>query len=960
MKRIAGITAALILMLLIAPFSQVSTRAESFGKTEMRGLWVATVDNVDYPSKPTTDPEILKKEAVEILDHAKNTGINAVFLQVRSAEDALYSSSLFPWSKYLTGTQGVAPAGGFDPLAFWVTEAHSRGIELHAWINPFRVTKGATSRTTLDSLAPNNPARLHPGWVVRHSDNNYYFNPAIPEVRQLIVDGVKEILSNYEVDGIHFDDYFYPGRTFNDSAAYKTYGAGYANIGDWRRANVTTLVSDVSKAVKASGRNARFGISPFGIWANKSSNSLGSDTKGAESYYDHYADSRKWVKDGIIDYIAPQLYWQIGYSIADYAKLLKWWKDAVNGSSVDLYIGQATYRAGNSSTSSPWYGISEIAKQLELNKATPEVKGSIFYNCTSLIDNPGLSAALKAIFEQRDGITAAMPLTVSRPSGNIQTSYSSYYLNGASDPGKPLYFNGKPVEGRSSQGYFGFLVPLNRGSNIFTFSQDGTYITRVVYYKGASQAASAMSKAEIPAASVFPQAQEYRMPGEKITLSCQAPAGSKVTVTINGKTYTMQSSGTASSSGLYPAKYTYTYTMPSFSGTPRNIDLGTPVYTMKYKGTTKTCKAPAKIGVILNNSPYYAEVSKEDIDTFKKPDASYGSEYELRKGMVDYVTGMTGSYARLSSGLWVRKTSISAYTSKAVLKPVIQSAAYQTGDKWDTLKLVYPASLAAVADFDGSTLTVKISAAASGAVPTLPDNALFSSATFSKSGNGGQYAMTLKAGQTIDGYYIEKTVDGVLLYVKRPVKTTGGYGSLSGVTILLDPGHGGSDDGAIGPLGPRYSEKVINLNTALKLRDELQALGATVLMTRTSDITVSLADRLAQSRKAKPDMFLSVHANSMEDNVDISKIYGFSVHYKEALAKSLSEAVLSGARAVGRVDKGIRYNNFYVVRGTWAPSMLLENGFVPNPNEFETLISDSEQSRLAKSIAGSIAQYFSR
>lgn len=959
MKHFYKATIVLILLLLL-PFSLVSANADAVDKKDMRGVWVATVVNIDYPLKPTTDPEILKSEAVRILDNAVNTGMNAVFLQIRPTSDAFYKSSYFPWSKFLTGTQGTSPAGGFDPLAYWVTEAHNRGIELHAWINPYRITKktAAEAKPSINALYATHPARLHPDWVVKYSDSNLYFNPGIPEVRKLIMDSVLEVVNNYSVDGIHFDDYFYPGRTFDDTKTYAAYGKGYANIGDWRRANVNMLVSEVSKAIKATGKNVRFGISPFGIWANKSTNSLGSDTKGAESFYDHFADSRKWVKDGTIDYIVPQIYWNIGYSIADYSKLLTWWRNTVKGTATDLYIGQASYRAANSSSSSPWYGVSEIEKQLFMNQKAPEVKGSIFYNYTSLANNPGLGAAIKAIYDKRDGKLTSTPVTVSRPSSNIRTGYSKYYLNGTSDPGKTLYLNGMPVENRSTRGYFGLLVPLENGSNIFTFSQEGSYVSRVIFRTTGSQEQVKMSKAEIPAASVFPQSQEYRMPGEKITLSCQAPTGSKVTVKIGGKSYSMKSLSTGSS--LYPARYTYTYTIPAYSGTPRNIDLGLPVYTMNYKGTVKTRKAPAKVGVIMKGSPFYAEISKDNIDTFKTPNASNGSAFELYKGMVDYVTGMTDSYARLSSGLWVRKTSTATYTAKTQLSPSIRSVSYQAGEKWDTLKFDYPSSLAATSAFYGTTLTVNISAAASGVLPELPANSLFSSAAFTKSGNQGQYSLTLKSGQTIDGYYIQKTSSGILLYVKRPAKAAIGGSPLSGITIMLDAGHGGNENGAIGPLGYNYPEKTINLNTALKLRTELETLGAKVLMTRTGDVTLSLADRLAASRNARPDMFLSVHANSMEDNVDISKINGFSVHYKEDLAKPLSETLVLKAAEIGRTNKGIRYNNFYVVRGTWAPSMLIENGFVPNPKEFELLIDEYEQSRLAKSLADGIAKYFAR
>ena len=187
-------------------------------RIDLRGVWVSTVVNIDYPTKATIDVEVLKSEALRILDNAKDMGMNAVFLQVRPCSDAIYKSKYFPWSKYLTGTQGLAPADNFDPLEFWITEAHKRGIELHAWLNPYRVTKQSGKEPAHDfaSLAPNNPAKLHPDWVVKHSDGNLYYNPGIPEVRKLVIDGITEIIENYDVDGIHFDDYFYPGNSFAD------------------------------------------------------------------------------------------------------------------------------------------------------------------------------------------------------------------------------------------------------------------------------------------------------------------------------------------------------------------------------------------------------------------------------------------------------------------------------------------------------------------------------------------------------------------------------------------------------------------------------------------------------------------------------------------------------------------------------------------------------------------------
>ncbi len=963
MKKIFRIIIS-ITILLFLPLIIVSADTDTMVKTDrdLRGVWVASVVNIDYPSKPAADAAALKSEALAILDNTADMGLNAVFLQVRPTADALYKSNYFPWSKYLTGTQGTMPSDGFDPLQFWVEEAHKRGLELHAWINPYRITKRETGDpvASLSLLYASNPARLNPSWVVKYSDSNLYFDPGIPEVRKLVVDGAMEIVENYDVDGIHLDDYFYPGTDFNDAATYSKYGKAYKNKDDWRRANVNQLVGDLSKAIKAAGRDVRFGISPFGIWANKKSTPLGSDTNGSESYYSHYADTLKWVKDGILDYIAPQIYWNIGYTIADYSKLLTWWKNAVSGTQVDLYIGQAAYREGNTSTSSPWYGISEIPKQLQLNAQSPEVKGSIFFSYKSLKDNPSLASAIKAAYESRDGKYSGTPVNISRPSENLRTKFSQFYLNGSSDPSKPLYLNGVPVENRSSQGYFGILVPLAPGANSFTLSQEGAYSNRVIYRDTASSSPEKMKAAEIPAALAFPQVQESRMPGEKITLSCKAPSGSKVTVKLGGKTYKMTESGKASTgSGIYAATFTCSYTIPSYSGTPRNIDLGAPVYTMNYKGTVKTRKAPAKVEAIMKGSPYYAKVTKDVIDTYKTPVSGNGAEYELYTGMTDYVTGITGSYVRLASGPWVSKSNVAISSSKTRIAPEVKNASYVPGEKWDKIQLDIASSPTAFADFDGASLKLTVSPASKAVIPVLPENSPFAGIKSSIKDNIVQYTLTLKEGQRIEGYFVEKTSTGIALNVKRPVLASEDAQPLAGITIMIDAGHGGDESGALGPLGLNYAEKAINLKTAAKLQIRLASLGASVQMTRTADVTLSLGARLAASRAARPDMFISVHANSMEDNVDISKTKGFSVHYRETFSKELSSVISdSVVNTLGRSSNGIHENNFYVLRGTWAPSILIESDFVPNPSQFEWLTDENEQDKLAEILANAIAEYF--
>ena len=379
--RFISILICIILMfpLLVCPCTEATLDVAK----NMKGVWVASVYNLDYPTSPTKDVVALKKEATDILDNVKDMGINTVFLQVRPCADALYKSKIFPWSKYLTGKNGVAPNNNFDPLKFWVTEAHKRGIELHAWINPYRITKNGEE--DYNALSINSPAKKYSDCVVKYTDGNYYFDPAYPEVRELVVQGILEIINNYEIDGIHLDDYFYPGTDFDDEKSYKKYGKDYSNIGDFRRHNVDLLIEKLHKEIKAQNKNILFGISPSGIWANKKNNSLGSDTNGGESYYKQYADTRKWVKKEWIDYIAPQLYWSIGYNIADYDVLVKWWSNVVKNTKTLLYIGMADYRTETSDKNNVWYEGKEIQKQLNMNKTVSNVSGEIHYRYSSLV-----------------------------------------------------------------------------------------------------------------------------------------------------------------------------------------------------------------------------------------------------------------------------------------------------------------------------------------------------------------------------------------------------------------------------------------------------------------------------------------------------------------------------------------------------------------------------------------------
>ena len=363
---------------------------------EMRAAWVSTVYNLDWP-KTKNNASKQKQELTQLMDKLKGCGINTIVLQVRPESDALYKSSINPWSKYLTGTQGKDP--GYDPLAFAIQEAHKRGMELHAWMNPYRVT---SSGTDLNSLVSSHPARKNPSWVIKYN-NKMYYDPGNPDVVDYLVKTVKEVVDKYDVDGIHFDDYFYPSSSFPDDASYKAYGKGQ-DRNNWRRENVNTLLKKV-KAVVNARSGCEFGVSPFGIWRNKSADCPdGSETSGSQSYYNMLADSRTWIRKGYVDYIVPQIYWPIGLKVADYSKLVKWWANEVKGYDVDLYIGQGIYKQGQSSYSGQNIA-KEIKNQININKKYDTVKGSMYFSARDIVNNASIYNDLKSMYGAYNGTT---------------------------------------------------------------------------------------------------------------------------------------------------------------------------------------------------------------------------------------------------------------------------------------------------------------------------------------------------------------------------------------------------------------------------------------------------------------------------------------------------------------------------------------------------------------------------
>lgn len=386
-----------IILILLSFLVSISNITAQHPKHEMRAVWVATVANIDWPSQRNLTSRAQRDEMRTMLDEFARNNINAIVVQIRPTADAIYPSALEPWSNWLTGKQGQRPDPYYDPLQFIIEEAHKRFIEVHVWLNPYRVTN---SDNTL--LSKNHLFYKNRDLFVKYGGKTY-FDPGLDETREFLNRVVEDVVERYDVDGVHFDDYFYPypvgNEEFPDAMTFKRNPRGFApeQKNDWRRNNVNLVIAELQKTIKSTKPWVEFGVSPFGVWRNNNVDSLGSATRaGIQNYDDLYADILKWLKEGNIDYVVPQLYWEIGKKVADYEVLVKWWSE--NSFGKNLYIGLIPSQLG-SEKNKAWNTGNELVRQLNMNKLYPQIDGAVYFSAKSFVKNKlGLNDSLKSTF----------------------------------------------------------------------------------------------------------------------------------------------------------------------------------------------------------------------------------------------------------------------------------------------------------------------------------------------------------------------------------------------------------------------------------------------------------------------------------------------------------------------------------------------------------------------------------
>lgn len=360
---------------------------------EFRGVWIATVANIDWPKSNTDSWEIQQQQYLDLLDYYKDLNFNVVIVQIRTAGDAFYPTSLAPWSTYLTGKQGKAPGTKENPLTWMIQEAHARGLEFHAWLNPYRATMDLKTET----LSPSHDFHKHRNWMLKYG-TKWYYDPGLPEVKAHLLKIIDEVVENYDIDAIHFDDYFYPYRESNlefpDKASYDAYSTPGQSREDWRRQNVNELILALSETIKGKKPWVQFGISPFGVWRNQSKDPKGSPTQAGQTNYDDlFADVLLWMEKGWIDYLIPQLYWSMEHRLASHRILADWWSNT--SYDVPIYLGNGPYKIREDSDQA-WKNPQELISQVNYGRTLPQIQGNAFFSAKSMYSkNQDIALLLK-------------------------------------------------------------------------------------------------------------------------------------------------------------------------------------------------------------------------------------------------------------------------------------------------------------------------------------------------------------------------------------------------------------------------------------------------------------------------------------------------------------------------------------------------------------------------------------
>ncbi|MBE6632566.1 MAG: hypothetical protein E7623_07715, partial [Ruminococcaceae bacterium] len=931
--------------------------------SEVRGVYIASIVNINFPSEKGISASQMREELDTIVETVIEANLNAIYFQVRPTSDALYDSDIFPTSYYLTGEEGSPLPSGFDPLEYIVEIAHAKGIKVHAWVNPYRITYGTAGKpnTDINALSDKNPARQHPEWVVPYADGKLYYNPGIPEVRELIVSGIEEILLNYPVDGIIFDDYFYPypvdGAEFDDAKEYLLYGHGMS-LEDWRRENVNLLIKECYYAIKNINNFCTFGVSPFGIWQNDNGSNGGSKTNGFEGYHQLYCAPIAWAEGGYIDYISPQIYWEFSTNAAPYGELVRWWNAELSQyPEVDFIISHAAYKSAD-------YAVNEMQNQVEFARSEKTYKGSIMYGYEAISKNEGnVKDQLKNVYSDpiiyTDVVSNNAEVYIESPADGTVISDDFTYLIGKCDPTYPLYFKGRPVS-YTKNGYFSVYTELKNGLNTFEFIQNGkTYTHKITKSKVAASTYSKMDSFAIT--SVSPSQNSIYRAGDTVELSVTAPAGSQVSAKFGDSVVTLSPTIDPPSESTYMKEvYVGNIKLDTDYSAYKISDCGSISFTA-VRGNERATKSSGAIEVAGSSALISVEVVKDDAELKKAVNSWYYDDYcPTAVGMTDSVTRFVNGYYQLRMGAFVSPSAV-IRTDKEI--PLAKLGHPTLKIYTERTYIEIPCDVAVPANghiedgiFELTLYNVDTDTAKSFVI--RDKDMLFSDVSVikDKEKSSVTYALTLRALENYYGFDYEYKNGCVVFTFRNPDIIPASDKPLYGKTIVLDSGHGGTDIGAAGA-DLQVHEAQMNYMVALSAKEKLEAWGATVLLTRGAEETLDIMDRVSFISLLEPDICISVHQNSIGYGTDNSRVHGtvglFYAYSGYMLNSAISDSLSFRMSRILRSTAGQR---LAMVRNEEFPSCLIEVGFMTCPEEVEQMVYGNGIERAAEGIADGVVE----
>ena len=960
--------------------------------SEVRGVWIASVWNLDYPSRADLSAAELEAEADAVLNDCAANGINTIFLQVRPCADALYDSDLFPVSEALSSTGELV----FDPLGYFLNEGRQRNIRVYAWVNPLRATLTASDPS---SLAEKHPARVHPEWTVSYG-GRLYLDPGLPEVRQFVADGVREIVTKYDVDGVVFDDYFYPYPSygengalldFPDDASWERCGGGDDRAA-WRRENINEIVKLCCDTVHLVDPECVFGVSPYGVWQNRDGDNGGSETNSFEAYKSLYCDAPAWIDGGYIDFLSPQIYWDFDSAQAPFDVLLRWWNDRLDGSGVKLYVSHAAYKYDEADWPDP---KGQLVEQITYARAERSYYGSILYGYDELRRNAnGAADDAKEAFEPEIIYSATqsngLGVSVSSPvSGAVLDSPTTYIL-GLSDPYYALTVNGERV-GRTKSGYFSFRTTLENGENTFEFEQNGRKYTYTLYYGSKTGEVGDASMEEIPAdPDPDPEEEEeltvldrlavsWSYPTTEVAtdedvlwVSCVAPVDSEVTVTLHGETTPLvplsdPKTRTVDGGWVY-ISYGKNVELPAAKA-GEILDCGTLLFSASRPDTDEPLtREGIRVRRMGDGALIALETTAEKTALKLTPQSSVYNDYPDQKaGMQAEAVARRGGFYLLRMGGYVAEEDVreTGVRRKSKTVPVTDVTVEDTGRTTEIRFSSLAKPIVSAAAEDGA-FAVTLWGAEDGSSVTVGDNPLLGTCETDAADGRVRYVFSLKDPLNFYGWDFAYRDGETVVSLRNPIRADLTADTpLSGIRIVLDAGHGGSDPGAFGPLrdegGFSNSEKDVNLTLTRAAAEKLRALGAEVILTREEDVTLDLASRTALLEELRPDLCLSLHQNSMGYTSDVTRIRGTLGLWCAAGGELLADCVgRAAAASLGRNYRGTAWQALAMCRNAGFPAALIEVGFMTSVEEYEYMTSARGIEKGAQGITDGVLAYVRR